>query len=141
MIWTKAFWKGAGERALKTFIQVFVPTAMAALGATSTGTLDAWTAPWLVAAQTASGLALGATVISLLMSLGNAEFVSGQPGVVTAVLDGAEMPREIHTYYGAMPTATAEPIDVGPPSSDPAHPRYDGHGDYMYPPGESPSGK
>lgn len=78
MIWTTAFWKGAGERAVKTFLQVFVPTFLAALGATAEGVLDAWAAPWLVALQSASGLALGATAISLLMSLGNAEFTAGR---------------------------------------------------------------
>jgi Na+-driven multidrug efflux pump len=77
MIWSKAFWKGAGERAIKTFLEVFVPTFLAALGATAEGVLDAWTAPWLVAAQTASGLALGATVISLLISVMNADFTAG----------------------------------------------------------------
>lgn len=78
MIWTSAFWKGAGERALKTFLQVFVPAFVLTLGVTADGTLDAWTAPWLVALQSASGLAIGATVLSFLTSLGSAEFVAGK---------------------------------------------------------------
>ena len=65
MIWTTAFWKGAAERAIKTFFQTFV-----ALIGTSIVFADVdWT---LV--LSGSGLA---AVLSLAMSIGNAEFVSG----------------------------------------------------------------
>jgi hypothetical protein len=97
MIWTVAFWKGAGERALKTFFEVFVPTTIVALGATAEGVLDAWTAPWLAALQTGFGLALGAVAISVLISLGNANFTAG--GEVPEA-DVNYLPREVHTYYG-----------------------------------------
>lgn len=76
-IFTLAFWRGAGERAGKTFVQTFVPAFLLALGATSTGTLDAWTAPWLTALQSAGGLGLGAVVLSLATSLLSADFVAG----------------------------------------------------------------
>ena len=32
MIWTKTFWKGAGERAVKTWFQVFVAMTMLTAG-------------------------------------------------------------------------------------------------------------
>lgn len=80
MIWTAAFWRGTGERVLKTFIEVFVPTTIAALGATAEGVLNAWTAPWLVAVQTGTGLALGASAIAFLIAVGNADFVAGVTG-------------------------------------------------------------
>jgi hypothetical protein len=106
MLWTAAFWKGAGERALKTFLEVFVPTTIVALGATAEGVLDAWTAPWLVALQTGTGLALGATAISVLVSLGNADFVAG----------GAVDPRFVpHTTYTTLPDGTVLESQYGHP--------------------------
>lgn len=68
MIWTIAFWKGAGERALKTFAQ-----ALAALiVGNGIGLLDVqWGSVLSVA-----GLAL---VASVLTSIGNADFVAGAP--------------------------------------------------------------
>lgn len=147
MIWTSAFWKGAGERALKTFLQVFVPAFVLAIGATVEGSLDAWTAPWLVALQTASGLAVGATVLSFLTSLMSADFVSGSGGgelpykSVTTLADGTV----IETQYG-----TPEAADMGDSFRDvvaEGHKRAredsagQAHGDYDYPPGESPMGR
>jgi len=113
---TKAFWKGAGERALKTFLETFVPLYIAALGATSAGVLDAWTAPWLTALQSASGLALGATVLSLLVSLGNADFVAGGGN---AEVDSSYMPSEIHTYYGAPSKGVPATLTHAPPTPGP----------------------
>ena len=75
MIWTAAFWKGAGERALKTFIQTFTATQLAAL----TGALSAWDVAWTTTVWSSVGVGLLAAVLSLLMSMGNAEFTSGTP--------------------------------------------------------------
>lgn len=65
MIWTKEFWKGAGERAIKTFFQTFV-----ALVGTAVFLQDV---PWIAVL---SGSAL-ATLLSLATSIGNADFTSG----------------------------------------------------------------
>lgn len=119
MIWSKEFWKGAGERALKTFLQVFVPAFVLATGATAEGTLDAWTAPWLVALQTASGLAVGATVLSFLTSLMSADFVSGASSgelpaqTETTLPDGTVM----KTWY-VLPEALAVSTDQGAATDD-----------------------
>ena len=66
MIWTVAFWQGAGERSLKTFAQSLV----AIIGVGTLGLLDVdWPAALSVAAL--------AAVVSLLTSVGNADFTSG----------------------------------------------------------------
>lgn len=67
MIWTKAFWKGAAERAIKTFAQAGVAliTSDAVVGLLD---LDA------VQVLSVSGLA---ALVSVLTSVGNADFVAG----------------------------------------------------------------
>lgn len=69
------FWKGALERAVKTFFQVFVAVVTASLGAealgVSAGLLDV---SWLDALSVAAL----ATVLSLATSLGNADFTAGR---------------------------------------------------------------
>lgn len=66
MIWTGKFWKGAGERALKTFAQTLA--AVFVLGVP------------VFELDLAQGLQLAATaaLASLLTSVGNAEFTSGE---------------------------------------------------------------
>ena len=68
MLWTTAFWKGATERAIKTFAQTLA--AYFVIGTTGLLDLD-----W----QTALSVAGAAAIASLLTSIGNADFVAGPP--------------------------------------------------------------
>lgn len=74
-MFTIEFWKGAGERAVKTFLQTFVAVVVAGLGAdavgVSAGLLDV---SWLDALSV-SALA---TIMSLATSAGNADFTAGK---------------------------------------------------------------
>jgi len=70
MIWTKAFWQGTLERALKTFFQTFV----ALIGVTAVGIGDV---QWM---YVLSGSLL-ATLLSVATSIGNADFTAGTPAV------------------------------------------------------------
>lgn len=70
---TLAFWKGAAERAIKTFIQTFVATLVATIGAV----VSAWEVPWQSGLTAAAGVALLASVLSLATSIGNADFTAG----------------------------------------------------------------
>jgi hypothetical protein len=74
MLWTSAFWKGAGERAIKTFAQA----AVAVIGAETVGLLNVDFA----GLASVAGLA---ALVSVLTSIGNADFVSGEVEVVTVV--------------------------------------------------------
>lgn len=74
MIWTKAFWKGLGERAAKTFAQSAVATAVVGVTGNLTGITNI---NWLQVVSVA-GLA---TVLSALTSIGNADFTAGTPSV------------------------------------------------------------
>lgn len=69
------FWKGAAERAIKTFLQTFVAVVVAGLGAdavgVSAGLLDV---SWLDALSV-SALA---TILSVATSAGNADFTAGK---------------------------------------------------------------
>jgi hypothetical protein len=68
MIWTKAFWKGAAERGIKTTAQ----TAVGFFIVGTTGLLDLnWVS--LISVAGAAGVA------SVLTSIGNADFVAGLP--------------------------------------------------------------
>ena len=69
-MWTLAFWKGAGERAIKTFFQTFV----AVVGVTGLGvSLGLSEVDWLAAASVAAV----ATVLSIATSIGNSSFTAG----------------------------------------------------------------
>lgn len=70
---TITFWKGAAERAIKTFIQSFVATLLASIGAV----VSAWEVPWESALTASLGVAVLATVLSLATSIGNADFTAG----------------------------------------------------------------
>lgn len=75
MLDNKRFWKGLGERAVKTFFQTFVAVAVASVGAdavgVSAGILDL---NWV----DAGSVALLATILSGATSVGNADFVAGE---------------------------------------------------------------
>lgn len=71
MIWTKSFWKGVSERAIKTFFQAGV----AAVGVNAVGITDvSWVAVGSVAAL--------AAVLSIATSIGNADFTAGPPPAI-----------------------------------------------------------
>lgn len=74
MIWTSKFWKGAGERALKTFVQSTLAALLVAVGSLT----SAWEVNWLDSGYEALGIGLMATFLSLATSLGNADFTSGE---------------------------------------------------------------
>lgn len=78
MIWTKAFWMGAGERGLKTFVQVFIAVlGLATFTPEHVITPAGFTQmPWATAALTATV----ATVLSLWTSLGASQFTAGTGG-------------------------------------------------------------
>lgn len=70
MIWTKAFWMGAAERAVKTFFQTLVATVAVLATGEMVGIADV---DWITVASV-SGLA---TILSLATSIGNAGFTAG----------------------------------------------------------------
>lgn len=71
MIWTKAFWQGAGERAIKSAAQGFIT----AVGGTA---VNLWTVDLLTAGE----IVLSMAALSLITSLGNADFTAGVQNVV-----------------------------------------------------------
>lgn len=75
-IWTTNFWRGATDRAIKTFFQTFVAVAIAGVGADavglSAGLLDV---SWLDALSVA-GLA---TFLSVATAVGNADNTAKDP--------------------------------------------------------------
>lgn len=70
MIWTIDFWRGCGERALRTFFQTFV--ALIGVGAAGFQDVD-----WLLVLS-GSGLA---SLLSVATSIASADFVAGAPYV------------------------------------------------------------
>ena len=108
-IFTVAFWKGAGERALKTVIQTGCALGFAALGVSQTATGD----QLLEAARHVSGSALLAVVeaaalagvMSVLTSLLNSSFVAGSGSHLEAAAAAAE--KSLTTQHIASLTAAA----------------------------------
>lgn len=69
-IWTKAFWKGAGDRAIKTFFQTFVAVVVAGVGADAVGaSAGILEVSWLDALSVAAL----ATLLSIATAVGNAD--------------------------------------------------------------------
>lgn len=82
-MFTKQFWKGAGERAIKTFVQTFVAVAIAGVGAEAVGvTAGIMDINWLDALS----VALLATILSGATSIGNADFTAGRQVVKSEVV-------------------------------------------------------
>lgn len=108
-IFTAAFWKGAGERALKTVIQTGAALGFATLGISQTAAGD----QLLAAARHVSGsalltvaeAALLAGVMSILTSLLNSQFVAGQDSHLERAAAAAE--RSLTTQHIATLTAAA----------------------------------
>lgn len=76
MIWTGAFWRGLGERAVKTAAQGFVYGTGLSVMVTELGDgagVAFVDVPWLLGLQTAAVLA----VFSAVTSIGNADFTAG----------------------------------------------------------------
>ncbi len=74
-LWSGAFWKGAGERAIKTFIQTFIAVVIAGVGADAVGvTAGILDVSWL----SALSVAALAGLLSLGTSIGNVDFTSGR---------------------------------------------------------------
>jgi len=86
MIFSTAWLKGMGERAIKTLAQALVAALMVYAGGQA-GLLDV---DWLTVLSTA-GLT---TVLSVLTSIGNADFTAGVPAPVEPARDSgpAETP-------------------------------------------------
>ena len=98
-LWSKAFWKGAAERAVKTFAQ----SAVAFLTADVTGLLNVDFA----ALASISGLA---ALVSFLMSVANHDFVAGK-GAVAPVLV-ASAPEALAIPDGDGKYRAGSPADV-----------------------------
>lgn len=70
--WSKEFWKGLGERAIKTFFQAGVAATLTAgveAGTSGIGDVNWWSV---------GSIALLATVLSAATSIGNADFTAGK---------------------------------------------------------------
>lgn len=74
MVWTKKFWQGAAERALKTFLQTGVAVLVAQVGAETIGVTAGLTDVNALSALNVAGLA---AFLSLATSVGNADFTAG----------------------------------------------------------------
>lgn len=73
-IWTKAFWKGAGERAIKSAAQ----SLTVVWGANGVGVLDT---DWKGTLSLTGGYVLA----SIMTSIGNADFTAGYAGNVVPI--------------------------------------------------------
>ena len=94
MIWTIAFWQGAGERAIKTAAQTFLAT----VGVNTLVSLSAIN--WKVDAS----ITAVATILSLITSIGNASFVAA------AVPPPAPAPAVVATPVPVPVVAAAPPV-------------------------------
>ncbi|QCQ57472.1 holin [Microbacterium phage Sucha] len=81
MIWTKAFWKGAAERAFNTFWQTFSAVLAVVVGGELIPATGIEGVDWKVALS-ASAVA---AILSLAKSFGNADFTAGTPTVLAVV--------------------------------------------------------
>ena len=109
-MWTKAFWKGAGERLIKTGAQVLA--ASVTVGTVVTA-ID-----W----RTALGLTATAMIASLLTSIGNASFVASDQSLPDVALTADDIPAAPAVETPALteddipPADDDEPRHAEPPS-------------------------
>ena len=87
-MWSKAFWQGAGERAIKTFAQAFLAVFGVGTTVEVTGsTLN--TDTWLLALV--SGAA--AAVLSVMMSIASPGFTAGETALAAGAVPYAPLPE------------------------------------------------
>lgn len=101
-LWSKAFWKGAAERAVKTFAQA----AVAVLTADVAGLLN------VDYVQLASVAGLAA-LVSLLTSVSNHDFVAGKGAGVVPVAPAAPAPEAVVVPDGDGKYRAGSPAPVG----------------------------
>ena len=115
MICTLVFWKGAGERAIKTFFQVFVAMITLSVGTNFIPSVGIEGVPWL-AVLSASLLS---SILSVGTSIGNASFTAGAqetPAVATlssvvpvvseslpVSSESLPVSSEYDSYYSSLP--------------------------------------
>jgi hypothetical protein len=103
-MWTKAFWKGLGERAIKTFFQSGVAAVATAGIEAGVGGVDS--VNWI----SVGSVALLATILSVATSIGNADFTAGgatlKTGGTTTITDGSG------ATTGEVPIVTAPAVVV-----------------------------
>lgn len=74
MLWTKNFWKGTAERAIKTFFQVFGAAISINAGAELIPALGVHEVDWKMIVS----LATVSAILSVATSIGNADFTAGK---------------------------------------------------------------
>lgn len=99
-MWTAAFWRGAAERAVKTAAQTAVATIGVAAVGEGVGIADVH---WV----TVASVTALATVLSVITSIGNADFVAGEPGAVAGF--------DVHGAAGVPPVGAASGLVTDPP--------------------------
>lgn len=102
-LWTKAFWKGAAERAVKTFAQA----AVAVLTADTAGLLE------VDLAQLGSVAGLAA-LVSFLTSVANADFVAGKAETPVVPLE-SPAPEAVVVPDGAGEHRAGSPAESSGP--------------------------
>lgn len=116
MIWTAAFWKGVGERALKTFIA----TTIAQLGVGAVGvipTMGLGSYNWLHIAS----VDVVAVLVSFGIALGNASFTAGATAQADAAALVAVNVNKALAATAQIPLGTVHPTIV-PAPADPGAP-------------------
>lgn len=105
-IFTVAFWRAAGERAIKSVAQGAILAGVGAVG------FDVIEADW----RTIGGAALGAGILSILTSVGSDALTSGAgPSLTDAEVLASEarpLYGDVHVNRGAVDVGTAVLIAV-----------------------------